>query len=383
MKKKTLLNFLLILTPIIFGLCLVLLIKDNQGSINKNLESIDSEGWEYIQLENEKFGKYIVITGYHGNEHDNISIPGTINGMDVKIIKGIILKPGYALSKLIIPKEIEEIYGHTFDFAEINEVEFEEGSMLRIIGGEESFAISKCEKLVLPDSVEEIHDEAFAYAFDLKSIYIGKNVKKIGKGAFYSTKLSDITISPENSKYSYDDGCFVDKETNTLLFYDHDKIKIENPYIRVPDYIENIDPRAVNNVARFEVDDKNPYFAVYNDCLYSKDGKILYRVPELLGSDRFSFNDQVETIEQYAFYGTVNLKEIHIPETVKTIERHAFTDQCLYVPTTMESLNLQTFYGKVFYSGTEQQWNEMTVFDSISVDGSNKRMYELIFTGDK
>ena len=49
----------------------------------------------------------------------------------------------------------------------------------------------------------------------------------------------------------------------------------------------------------------------------------------------------------------------------------------------MESLCLQTFSGSIHYAGSEEQWNNMTVFDAIALDGSDKRMYDLYFEGEE
>lgn len=46
----------------------------------------------------------------------------------------------------------------------------------------------------IPDSVRYIDEETFAYCHDLKQVKIGKNVKKIGDGAFQSSGLTEICL---------------------------------------------------------------------------------------------------------------------------------------------------------------------------------------------
>ena len=380
--KNILKTIALIIIPIIMVVCLMLIIKDNNDSVRRDLESIDPDGWEYIQLENDTYGKFIVITGYHGNEDDTLSIPGQINNTDVKILKGYIFGTTFKLSKLIIPKEIEKITEKAFSFPEINEIEFEEGSHLRDISGGECFSVRKCEKIVLPDSLEEIGDGAFAYSFDLKSIYIGKNVKHIGDGAFYNTKLSEITISPDNEFYSYDDGMLIEKETSRLLAFDHEKYGIDST-LQIPDYIKDIDTLCIYGIAQINVEEKNEQYASYNGCLYDKTGTVLYRVPDNMSYEDFSFHEGIEKIEGNAFHMCYLYNDIYIPDTVKSIERDAFSSQNLYISSSMEFLCLQTFFGSIHYAGTEEQWNNMTVLDAIALDGSDKRMYDLYFEGEE
>lgn len=56
-----------------------------------------------------------------------------------------------------------------------------------------AFAYSSVKKVILPDSCKKIQERAFYRCTGLKTVTNVKKVKSIGKGAFYKTKLKNVT----------------------------------------------------------------------------------------------------------------------------------------------------------------------------------------------
>ena len=133
---------------------------------------------------------------------------------------------------------------------------------------EYAFAKSKFKELILSDSVKNLNSNAFADCAGLVSVYIGKSVSTIatgGSGAFYNCKkLSTITTSSEDS----------------------------------------------NLVAKENV-------------LYNKDFTELYLYAFAKTDLEYHVLDTVTTIKDYAIYVVPELKELYLPETLKSLSAGA------------------------------------------------------------
>lgn len=81
-----------------------------------------------------------------------------------------------------------------------------------------SSAVSCLSSVTLPESLTEIPEKAFFGCRALTSVKIGKNVTSIGAAAFGDTAENlVIELSPENTFFTYKDGCLVEKASGTLL----------------------------------------------------------------------------------------------------------------------------------------------------------------------
>ena len=256
------------------------------------------------------------------------------------------------------------------------EVIFEEGSRLKTIGADSVLGINDMEEIRLPDSLETIGEEAFAYAFNLKKVYLGANVTTIGDGAFYETKISDVEISPENKRFTYEDGLLVDKEENRLIAYDHEKYAES---ITIPSSIEFVDARCFDgrDLKWIDVEEGNKVYKSINGCLYSKDGKVLYKVPRAMTQEDFILADGVEEFGRYAMkYGSV--ETVEVPDTVKKIDIFALDSQEVYLPKEIEDVDLRSFTGNIYYKGTAEDWQKVFVNN-----GSNSPdAYGLFYLGE-
>ena len=365
-----------------FGFCSHLIYADTDMDTNMDIiryfSNATEDGWKYIKLyDTDKDCELIAITEHEGEQQDNLVIPGSIDGVDVRVLKGHIFGYGDDCSSITVPWEVEEIRGNIFESLNTEEIVFESDSRLKKIDGRFAFGLTNITRIELPDSVEYIGDEAFSHAFDLRELHIGPNVKEIGDGCFFQTKLSDVVIDEGNEWYELNDEMLIEKRTNKLLAYSYDKVEKENGKVFIPDYIEEIDPYALpKNAKCIEVDEKNNYYASYNGCLYSKDGKTLYRVPEKMEPEDFEFNDKVDVIERYAFKYCMYDEPITIPETVKDIEMFAFDSQDLCISKSLQFADLQTFTGKIHFQGDEKDWEKINIVNAMP---EITLTYDLIF----
>ena len=370
---------LLAFIPVLFIICSILLIQDEGNSSIKDLSKVTEDGWHYVRMyDAKKNDEYIVITEYTGKNTDVVKIPGYIENLPVRVLKGHLIQYGSKYTEFVIPSEVELMSGPIFSFAYIDKITFESGSRLKKIDGDQALGMHNVEEIILPDGVEYISRGAFAYSFDLKKLHIGPNVKEIGDGAFYATKISVIDINEENEYFEYKDGFLINKQEKKLLTYDHDRYEKE---ITIPDYIREIDKETLDG-SRLEiinVDERNKDYSSINGCLYSKDGRILYKVPEAMQQEDFEFAEGVESLEQYSMRDNVFLQEIKIPDSVKNIEMFALPDHDIYISKSLQSADLQVFHGKVFFSGDEEDWKKIYIINSMP---ENSVDYEVIFVED-
>ena len=134
-------------------------------------DGIDSTTGELIEELTEYIGKGIRITSYIGFDFDKIVIPKTIDGLPVISIgkKAFI---NSTVSKVILPNSLIAILNEAFSGCE------------------------NLEDIILPDGLEFIGNKAFSFSGIIK-IKFSKNMKKIGIICFGCNRLK-IAIIPEN-----------------------------------------------------------------------------------------------------------------------------------------------------------------------------------------
>ena len=143
-------------------------------------------------------------------------------------------------------------------------------------------------KIVLPSTLKIIGEKAFDYCIKLESIGIPDSVTTICSGAFFRCDSLDEIIIPESVT------------------------SIEgHPFF------------GCKNLARINVDPGNKSYMSENGILYDKNQKELICYPGGK-SDAYFFPASVETIREYAFYGSL-LTSISIPDTIENIGPFTFS----------------------------------------------------------
>lgn len=174
-----------------------------------------------------------------------------------------------------------------------------------------------CENAVIPESVTDISAYAFAFCTRLTSLTIPVDVNSIGDLAFYGCiSLNDIHVTSGNAQYESVDGILYMKTEDQLML---------------------------------------------SCCPAGKNEVHLAEGTTVIGEDAFSLchklksieiPDGVNTLREYAFSDCLNLAEITIPKSVSSIGENAF-----------EGTQLKA----VYYKGTEEQWNSISVDEPNSV----------------
>lgn len=201
------------------------------------------------------------------------------------------------------------------------------------------------EALTIPDSVEEIYEEAFAKCSRMRSLKIGRGLSAIGEtgvysgtGPFYACgALETIEVHPENKHFRSDGGCLIKIETDswsgthkdtvvlgcksTDLTKAKEIVSIENyAFYGCEGIREIIVPPTVQSIGR----------SAFENCTSLKRAILFEGSREKTG------------ISAYAFYGCTALEYVFIAKGLRWLEEDSFED-C-------------TALKEICYGGTEENW---------------------------
>lgn len=225
------------------------------------------------------------IIGYNG-KLINIQIPDRVNGAEVIAVEEYAFCECYTLETVILPD-----------------------SIIRI--GAEAF--SDCHKLNsinIPLNLEYIGEWAFFDCFELEGeVYIPERVSYIEGRVFpICTKLEAINVSEKNPFYTSIDGVLFSKDKTVLLECPAGK----QGCFDIPASVVEIGCRAFYHCRKLEGTIEIPQGVKY---IYGQTFEGCNSI------DAIILHEGLEYIGEYAFDSCDKIQEIHLPSSVKTIER--------------------------------------------------------------
>lgn len=236
-----------------------------------------------------------------------------------------------SLTSIKLPSTVTEIGHEAFEYMNYNrgwsdtviaEITFPEN--LKVIG-ERAFFEAEIKNADIPEGTEEIGNYAFGYSA-VETVSIPSTVTKIGENAFAEcNNLTEITVDPENSLYSSENGVLFNKDKTVLIAYP----KALVASYTVPASVERIEVSAFCNT-------------------------------KITGLS-FAENSKLKEIGAGAFYNCVGLKgKLDLPDTLETVGDNAFCFSGITnisIPASVSSIGSRTFFN--------------TALVSITVDGNN------------
>ncbi|MDE7453861.1 MAG: leucine-rich repeat domain-containing protein [Clostridia bacterium] len=186
--------------------------------------------------------------------------------------------------------------------------------------------------LVIPQSVKEIKNYAFAACESITSVTIPDSVTNIGYGAFaHCEGLESITVASGNTVYHSDGNCLIETASKTLIagckssvIPDDGSVTVIGTYafglctgltaISIPDSITEIGSYAFNNCTSLTT---------------------------------VTIPDKLTVIGSYAFFNCHAVTSIVIPDTVTTIGNSAF-GCCSHLTD-------------IYYEGSEVDWSAIDI----------------------
>ena len=234
-----------------------------------------------------------------------------------------------------IPVSTKSIGPYAFDDAHIESIDFPDG--LSSIG-EWAFQGSMVKNINLPNSVTTIGRGAFRFCLQLEIIHLSDNLDMLPTQLFSGCpKLKVLNVPSSVRKLYYSAVAWTDGLEQLILNDGLEEIVDEGPMLGCGGKLKEIAfPKTLKKVQgglfnynplikSYHLASDNPYFRVIDGALYSKDGKILFAVPD---PERNSFTvaEGTEEIAERAFFGLNALEEVTLPESLLTIGDRAFQD---------------------------------------------------------
>ena len=267
------------------------------------------------------------------------------------------------------------------------------------------YAFEKCTSLVsvtIGDSVTSIDSQAFLNCTSLESLTIGGGLTSFDSSAFYGcTAIESITVSDKNPKYRDENNCLIETESKTLIFgckssiipSDGSVTSIGNSAfynctslvsIEIPDNVKSISNYAFYGCSSL----KN---VIIGDDVTSI-GEFAFQYCTSLTS--VTIGDGLTSVGYYAFSSCTALEHIELTDNVTNIGAGAFA-YCKSLKSVenlsnVQIIGLSAFFGctsldgivfhdslmivsdsafayctalnNVYYTGTEEQWNQIYIY---------------------
>ncbi len=301
---------------------------------------------------------------------------------EIDISEGIEIIEGNAfeycnLNKVKIPSTVTSLDGSAFvrnyNLTNIeispnnNSYKFSNGFLMSKDGKSLLFIVGNLTEINIPNTVETIGAGVFDRTPQRATVNISRNVKKIS--SVFGPSITKINVVEDNDYFKSDNGNLYNKDMTIIKRYTQnetsfimpDTVKVISQYafsdngkltqLTLSRDLEKIDvyafyrtsikkldiPAKVNSInggsfigpnIDLAISDENPNIKTEDGTIVlSKDGKRLITTSKNL--ETYNIPSSVEVICRTAFYTKDNLKEIIIPENVKTIESGAFDNSSL------------------------------------------------------
>ena len=227
---------------------------------------------------------------------------------------------------------------------------------------------SQIKEVDIPDNIRFIYPKAFYNCSSLRQVSIGKGVESIGYGVFDGcNQLSSILVE-ENSKYRSFDGMLIDKATQKLIRCSNNEntsVLIGNEvkaiskkafeglsfeHIRISGTVETIEEDAffmTMNLREISVDSTNACFRSVDGVLHTRDGKELLRYPQGKKDQSYYLEDEVVKIDKKAFSCAVKLSDITFNAHIKEMGANAF-EYCLSLERVLLPRNVEVIGERAF-----------------------------------
>lgn len=259
--------------------------------------------------------KTCTVIGANPSEDYALNIPKEIDGYVVTGIAEEAFKD-YEMQLVILPDTIEKIGKGAF---------YNCHDLMRVQG------LEKCTSLI------SISDSTFELCINLMRMKLPPNIQFIGDNAFYGCQNWRNATIPPNTQ-----------QIGTLAYAACFFVKD----IYIPKSVETLGDMAFlgcSDLININVDEANPYWSSVDGVLYSKDLKTLYCYPTGKRNESFTIPEGVEHIYYKAFALTLHLKEINLPNTIRSIGEQVFV--------TAEHLNDKIEV--VNFNGTINSWKSI------------------------
>ncbi len=332
--------------------------EECSNDINTSEQNESDKQYEYLKFEMHEDGYYIVA-GFAKEKKEEVIIPNYYKGLPVKTIKKDAFFANTAVKKVTFGDNIIDIGASAFYHTGIEEISIPE-NVKKI----NQYTFGDCKNLKIVNfhkNITEIKSNAFSSCTSLKTIEFPENLTTLGSAVFSNcTLLESVVINDKLIDLTGNTffGCSSLKE---IAFGKNVKSIGWKTFesctslveIEIPEHVLYVDRHAFNSCTSLEK---------VNFLSNELSEYIFYNCTSLT-SITFSTNFQI--ISKCSFEKCTSLKEIVIPKSTIYIGEDSFKG-C-------------TSLTKIYYEGTEEQWNNIDIHE-VNEDLLSK---EIIFNYSK
>ncbi len=296
---------------------------------------------------------FAVITAYNGSDTD-ITVPGMLDGLVVNSI-GESAFEAMALTSVVLPSSIKNIGNRAFaECSGLEQVSLNEG--LLTIGDAAFYKCGALSEITIPDSVVSLNlnwwwdNGTFAHCISLKKATIGASLREIPESAFYGcSALSEVVMG---------------KNVNLIGEYAFfDCLSLETIDLSVSS-LAIIGYSAFKNCKGI------------SEISFPSSMRVLesYAFENCSALTKVTVNQGLNIIKRGAFYECISLPSISLPDSVKVLEDSVFSG-CISLSSATIGSSLKGIPSNTF--------NECSSLTSINITGKVKAIGEYAFNGCK
>ena len=301
--------------------------------------------------------------GIHASELKELPVEHEQEIVDVETEKGVL--------RYEIFDDHAEVYEYEGSDNVVEVADSVEGKPVTIVSFNAFGNQETVDTVYLPDTIEEIMDEAMPY---MKQVRLPIGLKRIGIRALSGYQSTEIEI-PDSV------------EVIGSTAFSHSNLKS----VTLPASLKKIEPMAFcgcDELKEIQIDGSNPNYKSVDGVLYSADGKTLLEYPRGKG-DNYTIEQGTETIGYGAFASSVfymydedsvALSGILFPDTLKKIENAAFFGcnrlDLSSLPDSLEEIGSLAFGEELAESGDAVE----TVIDQVHIGPNVSRIGKKAFS---
>ena len=294
--------------------------------------------WGRKNLTNVAIPNYITVIGERAFNNcsslTSVTIPNSVTNIEYNAFNGC-----EALTKT----------NYTGDVAGWCDIKFDSSSSNPMYSSH-NFYINDQEikDLVIPNTVDTIHNYAFYKCSSLTTVTIGNSVTSIGTSAFdYCSSLTSVTIG--ESVTNIGNYAFSDCESLTSVTIPNSVTSIGNWAFYGCSSLTSINiPESMINIGFLAFD----YSGIYNDDSNWEDNVLyidncLIAIKPYAKSGEYTIKDGVRLIAGGAFWDQYDVTTVIFPNSVKSISMRAFSGTnitSIVIPDSVRNIEQMAFY---------------------------------------
>ncbi|ABX41327.1 leucine-rich repeat protein [Lachnoclostridium phytofermentans] len=208
----------------------------------------------------------------------------------------------------------------------------------------DAFAFVSLNHIQIPEGLVCIENFAFR-ASTLTEISLPKSFRQLESQAFYQSELTSITVASTNPYFVSIDGILYRHDKSFIEYWPEKKqveelnlpqgmvvldgTKINNintiKTLSIPKSLMSCSDMSKNQLVSIQVDESNPYLALFDGVLYSNDFSNIFVYPNQNEQTVIKIHDNIETFPMELFDTVNSTQALKLPKNLKVMEGYNYS----------------------------------------------------------